>query len=87
MIWLFETGPQVRRWIYIWVLGIYFIFLACPVIRRDAMKNIMEDIFQCVDETEGQIIWRAVMECHELVGLVWYCMDGKSDHKVAYTVI
>ena len=47
----------------------------------------MEDIFQCVDETEGQTIWGAVMECHELVGLVWYCMDENYDHKVAYTVI
>ena len=47
----------------------------------------MEDIFQCVDETEGQTTWGAVMECHELMGLVWYSMDESSDHKVAYTVI
>ena len=41
------------------------------------MKNITEDIFKRIDETEGQTIWGAVMECHELVGLVWYFNDKK----------
>ena len=39
MIWLSKTGPQARLWIYIWVLGIYFIFLASPVIIGDDMKQ------------------------------------------------
>ena len=37
----------------------------------------MEDILQCVVETEGQTIWGAVMECHDLVGLVWYFNNTK----------
>ena len=32
----------------------------------------MEDILRCVVETEWQTIWEAMMECIELVGLVWY---------------
>ena len=38
------------------------------------MKNLTEEIFQCIDKTDGKNIWGAVMECHELVGLVWYLL-------------
>ena len=34
-----QTGPQGRYWIYIWVLGIYLLFLDCQVIKGDAMKQ------------------------------------------------
>ena len=37
----------------------------------------MEDILQRVVETERQTIWGAVMECLELVGLVWYFNNTK----------
>ena len=45
------------------MLGISFVFLACPVIKRDAMKkNLMEYILQCVAKMEGQTIWGEVMD-------------------------
>ena len=39
MVYLSKSGPQGSWFIYIWVLGISLIFLACPVIKGDAIKQ------------------------------------------------
>ena len=40
--------------------------------KRLYEKNITEEILQCNIKTKGETIWGAVMECLELLGLVWY---------------
>ena len=74
-------GLVVRNWSPRKVIGLYLgfsNFFAFHYLSSDSTrcyeKNIIEEIFQCVDETHWQNIWEAAMECHNLVGLVSYLL-------------